>query len=62
MMHQQEERLGELEDQAVENYLKETDFDAVDRLDSDEERKEYCELKNVEIIDFCICGQHKSSS
>jgi hypothetical protein len=57
----QEERMRELEDQAVQNYLEETNFDEIDWLDSDEEKKEYCELKNIEIIDFCICGQHKSS-
>ena len=39
MTQEQEERLRELEDQAVENYLEETDFAAVDWLDSDEEKR-----------------------
>jgi hypothetical protein len=60
MTPEQEERMRELEEQAVANYLEDTDFDAVDWLASDEEIKEYCELKNIEIIDVCICGQHKS--
>jgi hypothetical protein len=55
----QEERLRELRDKAVANYLEDTDFAAVDWLDSDAEKKEYCELKQIEILDFCICGQHK---
>jgi hypothetical protein len=55
----QEERLRELEELAVDNYLDGSDFDYIDWLDSDEEKKEYCELKNIEIIDVCICGQHK---
>jgi hypothetical protein len=59
MTPEQEERLRELEDQAVENYLDGTEVDEIDWLSSDEEKKEYCELKNIEIIDVCICGQHK---
>jgi hypothetical protein len=61
----QEERLRELEEKGVTNYLEETDFAAIDWLDSDEEKKEYCELKNIEIIAcgrpqrICICGLHK---
>jgi hypothetical protein len=39
----QEERLQELEEQAVANYLDGTDFDWVDWLDTDEEKKEVIE-------------------
>jgi hypothetical protein len=37
--------LGELEDQAVENYLDDTDFDAIDWLNTTEEKKNTANLK-----------------
>jgi hypothetical protein len=65
MTEEQQKRVQELEEQAKNNLFEARDYAAVDWLDTDEEKKEYCELKDIQLMacgrlkSICICGLHK---
>jgi hypothetical protein len=56
----QEERLRELEQQAIDAFLDDSNFQVEEWLNKDD-AKEYCELYNMQHEEaICLCGQHES--
>jgi hypothetical protein len=56
----QEERLRKLEQQAIDAFLDDANFQVEAWLNKDE-AKEYCELYNMQHQEAtCLCGQHGS--
>jgi hypothetical protein len=56
----QEERLRTLEQQAIDAFLDDANFQVEEWLNKDD-AKEYCELYNMQHEEAnCLCGQHES--
>ena len=57
-----EERMRELENQAVDNFLDDSCFDAIEWL-PEEDKSKYCELRYfVGATVSCICGDHEDET